>query len=142
MAKPKRKKPGNLPLCGDKLVDMYFKIILDSICYKISSIKKKKGVNNPYEKDHKERRKALYGLYDPNTNEIFLSASKCKHPTKMSMIPALIHEVLHEVMPTVFHRRIFQLEHALAHRFTEAQKRYLRHFIPKHHVKTGPKVQE
>lgn len=142
MAIPKRKKPGKLPLCGDKLIDIYFQIIVDSICYKISSIKKKKAINNPYEKDHKERRKALYGLYDPNTNEIYLSASKCKHPTKKSMIPTLVHEILHEVLPTVFHRRIYQLEYALVNRFTEAQKRYLRHFIPKYQVKVGPKVQE
>jgi len=141
MAKTKRNKPQKLPLCGDRLVDVFFKMIVDSIRYKISSIKKKKIVTNPYEKDAKEKRSTLYGLYDFNTNEIFLSASKCKHPTKMSMIPALIHEVLHEVMPSVFHYRIYQLEHALAMRFTDAQNRYLRHFIPKHRVKTGPKVQ-
>ena len=142
MAKPKRNKYGKLPLCGDKLVDIFFKIIVDSIHYKISSIKKKKIVTDPYEKSAKEKRSTLYGFYDYTTNEIFLSASKCKHPTKMSMISALIHEVLHEVMPSVFHRRTYQLEHALVIRFTDAQNRYLRHFIPKHHVKTGPKVQE
>ena len=141
MAKPKRKKPGKLPLSGDKLVDT-FKMVIDSILYKISSIKKKKIVTNPDEKDQKEKRKTLSGLHDPQTNEIFLSASKCKHPTKMSMIPTLIHEVLHEVTPSVFHRRIYQLERALVMRFTDAQKRYLRSFIPKHRVKVGPRVRE
>ena len=121
MAKPKRKKPGKLPLSGDKLVDTFFKMVIDSILYKISSIKKKKIVTNPYEKGTKQRRETLMGLYDPNTNEIFLSASKCKHPTKMSMIPALIHEVLHEIIPSVFHRRIYLLEHALVRRLTYSQ---------------------
>ncbi len=124
------------PLCGDRLVDLLFKMIMDAINYRILSIKKKKLLTDPGYK--KGRRKTLYGLYDPNTNEIFLSASKCKHPTKISMIPALIHEVLHEIMPDVFERRIYQLERVLKVRFTDEQKRYLRKFIPKHEVKTGP----
>ena len=141
MAKPKRNKPRKLPLSGDKLVDLYFKMILDAIHYRISSIKKKKVLTNPDEKDPKKRRETIYGIHDPVTKEIYLSASKCKHPTKLSMIPALVHEVFHEIMPTVFHRRVYQLEYTLTRRFTDAQKRYLGKFIPKHHVKTGPRAQ-
>lgn len=135
-----RKKNGKgPPLCGDRLVDVLFKMMLDAIHYRISSIKKKKILKNPDEKDPKERRKAICGLYDPDAKEIYLSASKCKHPTKMSMIPTLIHEILHEIMPDIFHRRIYQLEQVLNVRFTDEQKRYLRKFIPKHEVKTGPR---
>lgn len=138
MAIPKRKKPGKLPLCGDNLIDLLFKIILDAIHYRISSIKKKKVLTDPNEKDPKKKRETLYGFHDPDTKEVYLSTSKCKHPTKISMIPALIHEILHEVTDNVFHRRIYQLENILKTRFTDEQKRYLRKFIPKHEVKTGP----
>ncbi len=134
----KRKNGKGPPLSGDRLVDLLFKMIIDAIHYRILSIKKKKILTNPDEKDPKKKREALYGLYYPATKEIYLSASKCKHPTRLSMVPALIHEIFHEIMPCVFHRRIYQLEHALIMRFTDAQKRYLRKFIPKHEVKTGP----
>ena len=135
----KRIKNGKSPpLCGDRLVDLLFKMTLDAIYYRISSIKKKKVLTNPDEKDPKERRRTICGIYDPVTKEVYLSASKCKHPTKMSMIPALIHEIFHEIMPDVFHHRIYQLERVLKIRFTDKQKRYLKKFIPKHEVKRGP----
>lgn len=130
------------PLSGDRLADILFKMMIDAIYYRISSIKKKKVLTNPDEKDPKKKRETLYGLHSPTTKEIYLSASKCKHPTRVSMIPALIHEVCHEIMPDVFHRRIYQLERALKVRFTDEQKRYLRKFIPKHEVKTGPRPAE
>ena len=137
----KRRKNGKKPpLCGDRLVDLLFKMMLDAIYYRISSIKKKKVLTDPDEKDPKKRRKTLYGLYDPDTKEVFLSASKCKHPTNMSMIPALVHETFHEIMPDVFHHRIHQLERVLKIRLTDEQKRYLRKFIPKHEVKIGPRA--
>lgn len=128
------------PLCGDRLVDVLFKMILDAIYYRISSIKKKKILTSP--DDPKKKRETLQGLYDPDAKEIYLSASKCKHPTKMSMISSLIHEVFHEITPDVFHRRVYQLERILIVRFTDEQKRYLRKFIPKHEVKTGPRSSE
>lgn len=133
------KKP---PLCGDRLVDLFFKLIIEIIHHRIVSIKKKKNVTDLYEKDPKKKRAALYGIYYPETKEIFLSASKCKHPTKMSMIPVLIHEVFHEIMPNVYEKRIYQIERILKIRFTDEQKRYLRKFIPKHEVKTGPRPSE
>lgn len=142
MAKPKRNKPKKLPLSGDKLVDLYFKMILDAIYYRISSIKKKKILTDPDEKTSKKRRETIRAIYDPETKEVFLSASKCKHPTKMSMVSSLIHEIFHEIMPDSFHKRIYQFERILMVRFTDAQKRYLGKFIPRHHVKTGPKAQE
>lgn len=141
MAKRRKSEKGP-PLCGDRLVDLFFKLLIETMRYRIVSIKKKKNITDPNEKDPKKKRETLYGLYDPNTKEVFLSASKCKHPTKMSMIPALIHEIFHEIMPGVFHCRIYQLERVLKIRFTEEQKRYLRKFIPKHEVKKGPAPSE
>lgn len=135
----KRRNGKRPPLSGDRLVDLIFKMMLDAIHYRISSIKKKRILTDPNEKDSKEKRVALYGLYESVTKEVYLSASKCKHPTKMSMIPALIHEIFHEIMPDVFEHRIYQLESVLKIRFTDEQKRYLRKFIPKHEVKTGPR---
>lgn len=137
MAGKNRNKRGP-PLCGDRLTDLFFMLIIETIRYRIVSIKKKKNVTNPDEKDPKKRRKTFYGLYDPKANEIFLSTSKCKHPTAMSMVSTLIHEIFHEIMPKVFHKRIYQIEKILKVRFTDEQKRYLKRFIPKHEAKTNP----
>ncbi|MDO8676214.1 MAG: hypothetical protein Q7K16_00965 [Candidatus Azambacteria bacterium] len=126
------------PLSGDRLVDLHFKLILDSIHHKISAIKKKKNLIDPDEKNPNKKRKALWGLYSFETKEVFLSASECKHPTKMSMVSSLIHEIYHEIMPEVFHHRIYQIERVLAVRLTDEQKRYLKKYIPKREVKNGP----
>lgn len=134
----KRENGKGPPLCGDRLVDLIFKLIVDAINYRIMSIKKKKNLTD-FSLKSSSNKKALFGLYDPNTKTIYLSASKCKHPTNMSMIPALIHEVSHVVMPDMFERRIYQLENILKTRFSDKQKRYLKRFIPKHEVKKGPK---
>lgn len=127
-----------LPLCGDNLTDLLFRIIVDTICYRISAIKKKKNLTNPDTTDPQKRRQAFYGIYDKERKEVYLSDSKCKHPTKISMVSTLIHEVLHEAMLHVFERRILRLERILETRFNDKQKRYLRGFIPRHQVKTGP----
>lgn len=126
------------PLCGDNLTDLFFRIIIDTIRYEIAVIKKKKNLTNPDITDPQKRRQAYYAIYDRERKEVYLSDSKCKHPTKTSMIPSLIHEVLHAMMPHVFERRISRLEEVLDTRLTDKQKRYLRRFIPKHQVKTGP----
>lgn len=136
MAKCKNKR--GPPLSGDHLVDWHFRLILDAIRKQMVSIKKKKILTDPDEKDPQKRRKTLYGLYDPETKEIFLSASKCKHPTKMSMVRSLIHEIYHKITPDIFHNRLYRIENILMIRFTDEQKRYLKKFIPRHEVKKGP----
>lgn len=138
MAKRGRDNVKKLPLCGDNLTDLLFKIIVDTICYQVATIKKKKNLTDPDITDPQKRRQAVYGIYDSERKEVYLSDSKCKHPTKTSMVPALVHEVLHAAMPHVFERRIFRLDRILETRLTDKQKRYLRRFIPKHQVKTGP----
>ncbi|MDO8574844.1 MAG: hypothetical protein Q7R61_01050 [bacterium] len=135
----KRRKNGKgPPLCGDNLTDLLFKIVVDTICHTVAAIKKKKNLTDPDITDPQKRRRACYGIYDRERKEVYLSYSKCKHPTKISMVPSLIHEVLHAAMPHVFERRILRLEIILETRLTDKQKRYLRRFIPKHQVKTGP----
>lgn len=139
----KRKKNGKgPPLSGDRLTDLIFKMMLDAIHYRISSIKKKKILTDPDEKDSKKRRETIRAIYDPETKEVFLSASKCKHPTKISMVSSLIHEIFHEIMPDAFHKRIYQFEKVLIVKLSDKQKRYLRKFIPKHEVKIGPRPSE
>lgn len=137
MEKRKNNKRGP-PLSGDYLVDWHFRLILDAIHKQMVSVKKKKVLTNPDEKDPKKRRETLYGLYDRKTKEVFINASKCKHPTKMSMVRALIHEIYHKITPNIFHNRIYRIENILMARFTDEQKRYLKKFIPKHEVKKGP----
>lgn len=140
MAKRKNNKRGP-PLSGDHLVDWHFRLILDAI-HRMVSIKKKKVLTDPDEKDPQKRRKTLYGLYMPETKEVFISASKCKHPTKMSMVRTLIHEIYHKITPDVWERRIYRIENILMTRFTDEQKRYLKKFIPKHEVKKSPTPSE
>jgi len=135
------KRRGNikkLPFCGDNLTDLLFRIIIDTIYHKIAAIKKKKNLTDPDITDPQKRRRAIYGIYDRERNEIYLSDSRCKHPTKASMVPSLIHEVLHAAIPLVFESRIDRLEVILDTRLTDKQKKYLRKFIPKHQVKIGP----
>lgn len=134
----RRKNGKGPPLSGDYLVDWHFRLILDVIYRQIISIKKKRVLTNPDVKNPQKRRETLYGLYDYETKEIFISASKCKHPTKMSMVRALIHEIYHKITPEIFHNRIYRIENILMTRFTDEQKRYLKKFIPRHEVKKGP----
>lgn len=138
MAKRKRSNIKKLPLSGDNLTDLLFKIVVDTICHKISAIRKKKNLTDPDILDPKKRRRTFYGIYDKERGEVYLSDSRRKHPTRGSMVSALVHEVLHAAMPHVFERRMLKLDNILETRFTDRQKRYLRRFIPKYQVKTGP----
>ncbi|MBI2635485.1 MAG: hypothetical protein HYW79_02995 [Parcubacteria group bacterium] len=140
MAKSKNKR--GPPLSGDHLVDWHFRLILDAIHRQMVSVKKKKILTNPDHKDPQKRRETLYGLYDYETKEVFISASKCKHPTKMSMVRALIHEIYHKITPDVLEKRVYRIENILMIRFTDEQKRYLKKFIPRHEVKKGPTPKE
>lgn len=138
MGKRKRSNIKKLPLSGDNLTDLIFRMIVDTICYKISAIRKKKNLTDPDILDPKRKRRAFYGIYDRERGEVYLSDSRRKHPTRGSMVSALVHEVLHAAMPHVFERRILRFDNILETRFTDRQKRFLRRFIPKHQVKTGP----
>ncbi len=132
MTRRQSKKKRGPPLSEDKLIDIEFKLLLDSINHRIASIKKKKNLTNPDEKNPKEKRRALYGLYDPVTKEVYISASKCKHPTRMSMLGQLIHELFHDILPNTFHHRIYAKVDILMVRFTDEHKKHLKQFIPKH----------
>lgn len=134
-----RKNGKGPPLSGDNLVDLLLKIIVDTICHQIAAIKKKTNLTNPDVIDPQKRRQTLYGIYDKERKEIYLSDSKCKHPDKTSMVSSLVHEILHAAMPHVFERKILRLDNILETRLTDKQKRYLKRFIPKHQVKIGPR---
>ncbi|MDP3710720.1 MAG: hypothetical protein Q8R29_03320 [bacterium] len=129
----KRRCARKIPLSGDRLVDWEFRRIIYVLDNIVEFIKKKKVLRDP-----DDRRKRLLGFLMTGHKVIYLSSNKRYCP----LAKTLIHEALHVLYPPyisrVPHRCIFQKEEILWLRFTEAQKRFLRSYIPKHEVKTDP----
>ena len=126
MATSKQPKT-TLPLSGNKLVDWHFKIIIEMLERAIKSINVKKVLLDP-----KNRRQKLYGLLIEG--RIYLSKS-AHHKDREPIVSTLIHEVAHETMTPIREKRIKELEKILWPLLTDAQKRYLKQYIPKHVVK-------
>lgn len=125
-----KKQKRKLPLSGDSLVDLEFKILVDTLELEISAIRMKKILRHP-----DNRRKELCGFL--SGDEIYLG--KHAHRQKReSLVATLIHELLHNSRPGLRERRIRQLEKKYFARFTDQQKRFLRRYIPKHDVKKEP----
>ncbi len=122
----KKRQKRKLPLSGDSLVDLEFKILIDTLEQEISAIRMKKILHHP------DRKWELFGFL--NGDEIFLGkhAHKEKHAP---FILTLVHELLHVSRPGLCERRIRQLEKKYFARFTDQQKRFLKSYIPKHEVK-------
>lgn len=126
-----RAKCRKLPCSGDRLVDTLFRIIVDVLDKEIEAIHMKRVLRDP--DDH---RKELHGLI--TQGKIYLGKNKHLR-THQSLASTLIHELLHAAIETAFERRVKALEEILFVRFTDAQKRFLRKYLPKHEVKTEPK---
>ena len=127
----KKKQVERLPLSGDRLIDWEFKRLVHILENVIEFVRKKKGLRSP-----KDRRMKLWGFLTEDYI-VYLSSEKRSKPP---IVKILIHETLHALYPpsVVRHRYIYQKADILWVRFTDAQKRYLRAFIPKHEVKTDP----
>ena len=114
------------PKSGEPLIDLWM-ICIVALLREIK-IKKAKNIidtRNRYEKN-------ICGILT-NDGEIHLNDSrhrKIKEPITLT----LIHETLHYLMPELPERYIKRFEKILYIRFTDAQKRYIRSFIPKHTV--------
>lgn len=129
MARQKARQ--NIPLSGDRLVDIIFKMLLDTLEKEIKAVRMKKDLRDPT-----DRRQFLRGLLIEG--KIYLG--KRAHVRKKSpLISTLIHELAHEALGNIKERRIRQFESILWVRFTDAQKRFLRKYIPKYEVKEEPK---
>lgn len=128
----KKKRPKNIPLSGDVLVDTFFEILIEALEKTIESVRMKKILLDP-----DDRRKELHGLL--SEGKIYLG--KHKHKVKKSpLVKTLIHELLHAItdVEVVREWKIRRLERVLYIRFTDVQKRFLRRYIPKHEVKEEP----
>jgi len=127
-----KKKRKSIPLSGDILVDTLFEIFVEALEKTIEAVRMKKVLRDP-----DDRRKELHGLLIEG--KIYLG--RHKHKTKkVPLVKTLIHELLHAVtdVNVVKEWKIRRLERILHIRFTDAQKRFLRKYIPKHEVKEEP----
>ena len=131
MAKTQRRK---LPLSGDRLVDILFLVLLDTLEKQITAIHVKEILRDP--DNHK---KTIFGILTQNQNEDLIFIGKEKHRRHNEpIVQTLIHELLHHTLPGITHRRIYQLEARIWPRLTDSQKRFLRKYVPKHTVKKEP----
>ena len=119
-----------LPLSGNRLIDIIFKILIETLEKEIESINVKKVLH-----DSDNPGKELCGLLIEG--RIYLGKS-AHHKSREPIVSTLIHELLHEIMAPVNEKRVEQLERVLWPMLTDAQKRYLKQYIPKHVVKKQP----
>ena len=128
------KKLKSIPLSGDILIDTFFKIFIEALDKTIEAVRVKGILLDP-----EHRRKELQGLLVEG--KIYLGKRKNKK-RKSSLVGTLIHELLHAItdVEVVREGMILKLENVFYIRFTDAQKRYLRKYIPKHEVKEEPPI--
>ena len=128
------KKLKSIPLSGDILIDTFFKIFIEALDKTIEAVRVKGILRDP-----EDRRKELQGLLVEG--KIYLGKRKNKK-RKSSLVGTLIHELLHVItdVNVVREGMILKLENVFYIRFTDAQKRYLRKYIPKHEVKEEPPI--
>lgn len=122
------------PPSNDLLVDALFKILVNILRKEIAAIYLKKNLRYPNKK-----KQALYGLLIHETGEIYLDKPKYKSDRGI-LISTLVHELLHQAIPSANEWRIRSLEKALCAHLTDAQKRFFRTFIPKRETKHAPNL--
>jgi hypothetical protein len=140
MKRAAQKHLTELPKSGDTLVDWFFRqcvVILRSERVRISRKKRLVNPDDPH-------RKVIRGLMDPDIHpsgnwvQILINPAKNTHKCRDDEVETLIHELAHALMPRSGERAILGIESILTKRFTVAQRRYLKSFIPKHEVKRYP----
>jgi hypothetical protein len=142
MKRAAQKYVTSMPKSGDTLVDWLFRqfvIVLQSERVRVT---RKKRLVNPDDL----HRKVIRGLMDPDIHpsgnwvQILINPSKNTHKSRDEEVETLIHELAHVILPRSGERSILAMEGMLARRFSIAQRRYLKSFIPKHLVKHYPRV--
>ena len=129
---PKKKEKRRPPRSGDAFLDTLFFIMIDALEKHVRAIYAKKQLRDP------DTNAALSGLLMCEDDEIYLKKQSRKD--RNQMVSALVHEVLHFIMPRTFEEKIERMERILMTRLTDEQKKYLRGFLPKHVVKKNPSV--
>lgn len=124
------KKPQRMPLSGDKAIDTLLTILIVRFKKEIKAIHLKEVLRDPV-----NPRQELHGLF--MKRKIYLG--KRRHKLKNTPLAStLIHELLHRVLPGRHEEYILDRENFMWVRLTDAQKSYLRRYIPKHTVKKEP----
>jgi hypothetical protein len=131
-----------LPKSGDALVDWMFRqfvCVLQSERVKVTRKKRLINPDDPY-------RKVIRGLMDPDIHpsgnwvQILINPAKNTHKSRNEEVETLIHELSHVILPRSGERSILAMENLLTRRFSAAQRRYLKTYIPKHEVKHYPRL--
>lgn len=131
-----------IPKSGDLFVDWIFTQYVIALRSQRVRIVRKKRLMNPDD----PRRLVIRGLLDPdihpsgNWAQILINPAKNTHSNRDEEVETLIHEVGHLILPRASERSILRLETILSRRFSMAQRRYLKSFIPKHEVKRYPRA--
>lgn len=131
-----------IPKSGDSLVDWVFRqfvVVLQSERVKVTRKKRLVNPDDPH-------RKVIRGLMDPDIHpsgnwvQILINPAKNTHKSRNDEVETLIHELAHVILPRSGERAILAMENLLARRFSVAQRRYLKSYIPKHEVKRYPRI--
>ncbi|MCC6934652.1 MAG: hypothetical protein IT406_03145 [Candidatus Yanofskybacteria bacterium] len=131
-----------LPRCGDALVDWFFRQFVAILRSERVRIARKKRLINPDD----PHRRVIRGLMDPDIHpsgswvQILINPAKNTHRCRDEEVETLIHELSHVLMPRSGERAILAMESMLSKRFSLAQRRALKAFIPRHEVKRYPRM--
>ncbi len=140
MKRAAQKRLQDMPRSGDTLVDWLFRQFVIILRSERVRIARKKRLINPDD----PHRRVIRGLMDPDIHpsgnwvQILINPAKNTHKCRDDEVETLIHELSHVLMPRSGERAILGMESMLAQRFSPAQRRYLKLFIPKHEVKRYP----
>ncbi len=140
MKRAAQKMKRDLPRSGDALVDWIFRQFIHILNSEKVRISRKKRLVNPDD----PHRRVIRGLMDPDIHpsgrwvQILINPSKNTHKCRDDEVETLIHELAHVLMPRSGERSILGMESMLARRFSGAQRRYLKLYIPRHEVKKYP----
>lgn len=124
----------------DPLTDWFFRQFVAVLRNEKVRISRKRRLVNPDD----PHRLVIRGLMDPDNNppgvwaRIFINPARNTHRDRDEEVDTLIHELCHVILPKTSERGILAAENALSRRFTSAQRRFLKSFLPRHEVKRYP----
>lgn len=119
----KRRYSGKRITSGSNLIDWFFNKSILALDTKVKKIELVKSIREKGEG-------GLYGLY-LDVNEIYLSAAKIRHPTRMDITRTLFHEALHAAFERCPEYPICILEWILWKKLHPKQKSILLSYVPR-----------
>jgi hypothetical protein len=129
-----------LPRSGDAIADWFFRQCVAILHMNRVRIVRKRRLVNPDD----PHRQVIRGLMDPDIHpsgnwiHILINPAKNTHRNRNEEVDTLIHELAHVLLPRTPERDILVIERILSQRLPQAQRRYLKTFLPRHEVKKYP----